>query len=124
MWPYWCYKAYKNIFSTYKVLEGSAEIEYDGLEAYKVATIYAYAPSNKLSHYDISSTPHQLIKSISLSFKLSHVKVHQDDGDTYNNIDECGIINIEVDILTKYFLWNQIHTGETHQPHEAIFGAI
>ena len=50
------------ICSTYKVLEVSAELGCDVLDAYKVVTRYAYAPSTKLAHYDTSSTLYQLIK--------------------------------------------------------------
>ena len=79
-----------NICSTYNILEGSAELGCDGLEAYNVATRYAYAPPTKISHYDLSSNLHQLIKASPLSWKFRHVIVHQDNGDTYNNIDEWG----------------------------------
>ena len=61
---------------------------FDILEAYKLATRYAYALSTKLSHYDLSSTLHQFIKTIPLSCKSRHIKFHKDDGGTYNNIDE------------------------------------
>ena len=89
-----------------------------------MATIYAYALSTKLSHYGLSSTLHKLIKASPLSWKSRHVKGHQYDGGTYNNIYERGIINIEADRLSKYFLWGQIHAGATHQAHTAICGAI
>ena len=56
-----------NISSTCNVIAGSAELVCDGLEAYKVETIYLYAPSTKLSHYDLSSTLHQLIKASPMS---------------------------------------------------------
>ena len=111
-------------FSTYNVLEGSAELGCDGFEAYKVAIRYAYAPSTKLSHYDWSSALHQLIKSNPLSWKFFHVKGCQDNSDKYNNIDEWGWINIWEDRLAKYWLWSQIHAGATHQPHKDISGAI
>ena len=79
-----------NICSTYNILEGSAELGCDGLEAYNVATRYEYAPPTKISHYDLSSNLHQLIKASPLSWNTHHVIVHQDNGDTYNNIDEWG----------------------------------
>ena len=56
-----------NICSTYNVLEGSADIGFNILEAYKVANRYAYSPYTKLLHYDLSSTLHQLIKKRPLS---------------------------------------------------------
>ena len=113
-----------NICSTYNVLERSTDIECKRLEAYNVATRYAYALSTKLSHYDLSSTIHQLIKASPLSWELRHVKGHQDRGDTYNNIDEWVQMNIEADRPDKDCLWSQIHAGSTHQPHKSISGAI
>ena len=94
-----------NIFITYKFLEGSSELRCDGLEAYKLVTRHAYSPYTKLSHYDLSSTLHQLIKSIPLYWKFRHLKGHQDYGDTYNKIDEWRQINIEADRLAKYCMW-------------------
>ena len=81
---------------------------------------YTYSPSTKLSHYDLLSTLHQLIKSISLSWKLFHLKGHQDGDDTYNRMYEWVQMNIEVDRIAKYYPWRQIHVGDTHPPHEAI----
>ena len=52
------------------------------------------------------------------------MKVHQDEDNAYNNIEKWGQMNIEVDRLAKDYLWHQIHAGATHQPHEAIPGAI
>ena len=113
-----------NICSTCNVLEGSAQLGCDGLEAYKVAKIYTYAPSHKLSHYNSSSIIHQLIKANTLSWKFRHVKGHQDDGGTYKNIDEWGQMNIDAYIIIKDYMWCQINEGATHQPHEAISGSI
>ena len=112
------------ICSTYKVPEGAADIGFDILEAYKLATRYAYALSTKLSHYDLSSTLHQLIKTRPLYCKYRHIKVHEDDRNTYNNIYEWGQINIEAYWLAKDYLWRQIHAGATHQTHKAISRAI
>ena len=89
-----------------------------------MATRYAYALSTKISHYDLSSTLHQLIKSSPVYWKFRHVKGCQDYDDTYNNIYEGLIINIETDIIAKDYLWHQIHAGATHQPHGAISVAI
>ena len=113
-----------NIFSTYNVLEGSAYLGCGGLEAYKVATRYTYTLSTKLSRYNLSSTLHQLIKASPLSCKFRYVKCHQGDGNTYNNIDEWGRMDIEADRLTKYCLWGQIHAGARHNRHKSISGAI
>ena len=65
-----------------------------------------------------------MIKSSLLCWKFRHVKVHQDDSDTYNNVYEWGKINIEADRISKYYMRCQIYAGETHQPHEAISGYI
>ena len=89
-----------------------------------MATRYAYTLYTKLSHYDLSSTLHQLIKSSPLSWKFCLVKYHQDNGNTYNNIDEWGRMDIEADRLTKYCLWGQIHAGARHNRHKSISGAI
>ena len=56
--------------STYNVLEGSTDLGYNGLEAYKVATRYAYTPCTKLSHYYLSYNLHKSIKEIPLSWKF------------------------------------------------------
>ena len=76
-----------------------------------MATRYAYTPYTKLSHYGLSITLHQLIKSCPIYWKIFHVKCHKDDGDKYNNIDEWGGINIEAYRLTKDDMWHQIHAG-------------
>ena len=89
-----------------------------------MTTRYTYALSTKLSLYNLSSTLHQLIKASPLSWKFRHLKGHQDDGDTYNNIDEWGRINIEADRHAEDFLWHQVHEGETHHLHKYISGAI
>ena len=52
------------------------------------------------------------------------MKGHQDDDDTYNNIYEWIQMNIEADRIVKYYIWHKINEVETHQPHEAISGAI
>ena len=78
----------------------------------KVVTRYTYAPSTKLSHCDLSSTICQFIKSIPLSWKFCHMKGCQDGSDTYNNIDELGQMNIEADILARYFMWRKFMQGQ------------
>ena len=111
MRSYWWYIwNTNNICSTYKVLEGAADLGYDGFEAYKIATRYSYDPYTQILHYNLYSTLHQLIKANPLSWKFHHVKGHQYNSNTYNNIDERGRINIEADRLVKYWLWCQILT--------------
>ena len=83
-----------NICITYNVHEVSEELGCNGLEAYKMVTRYAYSLYNKLPNYALSSNHHQYIKAIPLLWKFCHVKGHQDNGDTYNNIDEWVQINI------------------------------
>ena len=89
-----------------------------------MATRYTYDSSTKLSQYDLISTLNQLIKESPLYWKICRIKVHQDNGDTYNNIDEWVRVNIEVGRLTKHCQWRQIHPGATHHSHKAISGAI
>ena len=90
----------------------------------KLATRYAYAPSTKLSHCDLFYTLHQLIKTSLLSWKFYHIKGLQDDGNTYNNIDEWGRMIVEADRLAKNCMGCKIHTGETYPTHKSISGAI
>ena len=57
-----------------------------------------------------------MIKEIPLSWKMFHVKGHQDNGDTYNNIYEWYQMNIEADRISKYGLASNLRRGNTSDP--------
>ena len=47
---------------------------------------------------------------------MFHVKGHQDNGDTYNNIYEWYQMNIEADRISKYGLASNLRRGNTSDP--------
>ena len=85
----------------YEITEGNIELGCDGLEAFKVASRYDYDPTTRIKHYDLVSTLHQLIKDSPLTWTFRHVKGHQDNSITYDQIDEWGRLNIDADRFAK-----------------------
>ena len=124
MWNYQCFTAYKQHLQHIQLSWGISRARMQQIRGLNSGDQIPFPLFTKLSHYYLYSTLHQFIKAIPLSWKFHHVKGHENGGNTYNNIDEWGRMNIKTDRLAKDCRWNQIHSGAIYHPHKFISGAI
>ena len=124
MQPYYCYKAYKQHLHHIQCSWGIIRDRMWWIRGLQSGNYIRIRLSTKLFHYDLFYTLHQFIKASLLYWKFCYVKGQQDNGDTYNNIDEWGRMNVEADRRAKDYMWCQIYAGATNQPHESISGDI
>lgn len=92
----------------YGITEGDVEVGCDGQQAYLVATRASYSPTTTISHFDISTTLHNLINNSVINWSFRHVKGHQDKILNIDKIDIWGRLNMIADVDAKVALWEHI----------------
>ena len=108
----------------YNIQQGNIELGCDGLEAFNVASRYTYDLTTRIKHFDLVSTLHQLIKQSPLTWQFRHVKGHQDDDLSIEDIDAWGKMNITADLYAKNRLQHAILHNESLPHHEPILHSI
>ena len=100
-----------NICKKYAITKEHIEVGCDGEEAFRVASRFAYAPNNKISHHNIVTKLHYLINSSPINWTFRHVRGYQDDSKALNDLDIWERLNIKADSLAKVQLWDYIEEG-------------
>ena len=88
----------------HRVCHRSIEVGCDGMEVCKAASRFLYEPNVKISHFDMVSTLHQLIKDSPLTWTFRHIKGHQDDMKDIHELTEWEQMNVKVDARAKSLL--------------------
>ena len=117
-------KHVNDLCNLHGITSGSIEAGCDGMEAYKVASRLGYPPSTRISHFDLASTLHQLLRDSPLTWTFRHVKGHQDDIQDLHHIDQWGHMNIKADQLAKDLLWQTLSADTPITSFTSIPGTI
>jgi hypothetical protein len=85
----------------YEICTGGIEFACDGLSALNRCFSYVSVIQVSEPDYDLLSFIQHLWKHSPIEWKVRHVKGHQDDFKSSNDIDRWGTLNIEMDSLAK-----------------------
>lgn len=109
------------------ITDGDIEIGCDGLQAFRAATRHTWKSTTSISHFDLVTTLHSLIRATPLTITFRHVKGHQDKHKKFKDCDIWEQMNQLTDVHAKQVMKSYLSQGGTNYQTaypQAALGAI
>jgi hypothetical protein len=106
----------KHLCEVHNISDGSIEVGCDGLSALNRAFSYVSIINADEPSYDLLAAIQHYWKFSPISWKIRHVKGHQDDHKSIDQLDRWSRLNVEMDQLAKGY----ISTAKNAPRHFAV----